>query len=100
MSYPSQTSGLGVAARITLNVESVQISYGGSFQLVATATDLAGNPISATLEYASNNPSVVVDADGLLTAPVPDRDMANWESCNYRRNLRSFRSLKRRLHQQ
>lgn len=69
--YPAQTSGIGIAAKISVDASIVSLSLGGTatHQITAHAQDVAGTNQSATLSYVSSKPSVAtVSGTGLITA--------------------------------
>lgn len=74
MSYPEQTTGIGVAARLSVNTPSTTLTTKDTHQIAATITDAVGTTVAAVnpIDFVSQNPAVAsVSSSGLVTAVAP-----------------------------
>jgi hypothetical protein len=69
MSYPPQTTGIGVPIKIQ-TIAPVSVPFGGTHQLSPVLLDSAGTPQTPTkgFTYSSNVPSISVSSTGLITS--------------------------------
>jgi uncharacterized protein YjdB len=66
------TEGAGGVVQLEITQPAVtQIEVGATLQLTARALDKDGNPVAVTITWLATDPTLTVDAQGLVTGIAP-----------------------------